>query len=353
MRVLATIGFSFSAGVFLAALLPWDGWQLYAAAGAALLALVWLLAARRSTCFRRGLLILLPLAVSLAYFAGYRYLVQRPVEQRCGAVLPFTATVCDWPQETERGCRITVKLDGYPGAKAVLYGESELLDARPGNTLAGTAQWQSAAHIYNNDLTHFTARGVYALLYGRADVQLSEGSEGALRWLPQRAAKAFRERIAAVWDDPRVSGFLTAELTGDKSAMDEGDYLAMQETGLAHLFAVSGLHCAFLVTLLSLLVSRRRRLLCAVTIPALLFYMVMVGLSPSVVRACIMQMFLLVAPLFRRNSDPLTSLAAALLVILLVNPFAAASVSLQLSFSATLGMVLLSPPAVPGADRLV
>ena len=343
MRVLATIGFSFSTGVFLAALLPWDGWQLYAAAGAALLALVWLLAARRCTCFRRGLLILLPLAVSLAYFAGYRYLVQRPVEQRCGAVSPFTATVCDWPQETERGCRITVKLDGYPGARAVLYGEPELLAARPGNTLTGTAQWQSAAHIYNNDLTHFTARGVYALLYGREDVQLSEGSEGALRWLPQRAAKAFRERIAAVWDDPRVSGFLTAELTGDKSAMDEGDYLAMQETGLAHLFAVSGLHCAFLVTLLSLLVSRRRRLLCAVTIPALLFYMVMVGLSPSVVRACIMQMFLLVAPLFRRNSDPLTSLAAALLVILLTNPFAAASVSLQLSFSATLGMVLLSP----------
>ena len=63
MRVLATIGFSFSTGVFLAALLPWDGWQLYAAAGAALLALVWLLAARRSTCFRRGLLILLPLAL--------------------------------------------------------------------------------------------------------------------------------------------------------------------------------------------------------------------------------------------------------------------------------------------------
>lgn len=136
---------------------------------------------------------------------------------------------------------------------------------------------------------------------------------------------------------------MTAELTGDKSAMDDGDYLAMQETGLAHLFAVSGLHCAFLVTLLALLISRRQRLLCAVTIPLLLFYMVMVGMSPSVVRACIMQIFLLIAPLFRRGSDPLTSLAAALLVILLCNPFAAASVSLQLSFSATLGMVLLSP----------
>lgn len=343
MRVLATIGFFFSAGVFLAALLPWTGWQLYAAGGVLLLALAWLFAARKQKYFRRGLLILLPLVVSLAYFAGYDHLVRQPIEDRCGAASDFTATVCDWPQATERGARVTVELEGYHRARAVLYGEAELLAARPGDTVTGTAQWQSAAHFDSDDVTHFNARGVYALLYGREDVRLSAGDGDALRWLPQRAGKAFREKVAAIWDDPRVSGFLTAELTGDKSAMDDGDYLAMQETGLAHLFAVSGLHCAFLVTLLALLISRRQRLLCAVTIPLLLFYMVMVGMSPSVVRACIMQIFLLIAPLFRRGSDPLTSLAAALLVILLCNPFAAASVSLQLSFSATLGMVLLSP----------
>lgn len=343
MRVLATIGFSFSAGVFLAALLPWNGWQLYAAGGVLLLTLAWLFAARKQKYFRRGLLILLPLAVSLAYFAGYDHLVRQPIEDRCGAASDFAATVCDWPQATERGARVTVELEGYHRARAVLYGEAELLAARPGDTVTGTAQWQSAAHFDSDDVTHFNARGVYALLYGREDVRLSAGDGDALRWLPQQAGKAFREKVAAIWDDPRVSGFLTAELTGDKSAMDDGDYLAMQETGLAHLFAVSGLHCAFLVTLLALLISRRQRLLCAVTIPLLLFYMVMVGMSPSVVRACIMQIFLLIAPLFRRGSDPLTSLAAALLVILLCNPFAAASVSLQLSFSATLGMVLLSP----------
>lgn len=343
MRVLATIGFSFSAGVFLAALLPWNGWQLYAAGGVLLLALAWLFAARKQKYFRRGLLILLPLAVSLAYFAGYDHLVRQPIENRCGAASDFTATVCDWPQATERGAKITVELEGYHRARAVLYGEAELLAARPGDMVTGTAQWQSAVHFDSDDVTHFNARGVYALLYGREDVRLSAGDGDALRWLPQRAGKAFREKVAAIWDDARVSGFLTAELTGDKSAMDDGDYLAMQETGLAHLFAVSGLHCAFLVTLLALLISRRQRLLCAVTIPLLLFYMVMVGMSPSVVRACIMQIFLLIAPLFRRGSDPLTSLAAALLVILLCNPFAAASVSLQLSFSATLGMVLLSP----------
>lgn len=343
MRVLATIGFSFAAGVFLAALLPWDGWQLYAAGAAALLALVWCLAARKRKYFRRGLLILIPLALSLVYHTGYDRLVRQPVEDRCGAVSAFSATVCDWPQETKRGAKVTVTLDGFRRAKAVLYGETELLSLRPGNTVSGTAQWQSAAQFKNDDVTHFNARGVYALLYGKGAVTTGDGDADALRWLPQRMARAFREKIAAVWLDARVSGFLTAELTGDKSAMDEGDYLAMQETGLAHLFAVSGLHCAFLVSLLALLTPRRQGLLCAVTIPLLLFYMVMVGLSPSVVRACVMQLFLLIAPLFRRGSDPLTSLAAALLVILLGNPFAAASVSLQLSFSATLGMVLLSP----------
>ena len=93
MRVLATIGFSFSAGVFLAALLPWTGWQLYAAGGVLLLALAWLFAARKQKYFRRGLLILLPLAVSLAYFAGYDHLVRQPIEDRCGAASDFTATV--------------------------------------------------------------------------------------------------------------------------------------------------------------------------------------------------------------------------------------------------------------------
>ena len=164
-----------------------------------------------------------------------------------------------------------------------------------------------------------------------------------LGYAPQYAAKALRDKLARLWDDPSVLGFLTAELTGDKSLLPESDYVAMQETGLAHIFAVSGLHCAFLVTLLSLLIPpTHRRTLCAVASAVLVFYMLLTGLSPSVARACVMQLFLLSAPLFRRGSDPLTSLAAALTVILLVNPYAVGSVSLQLSFAATLGMVLLS-----------
>ena len=342
MRVLATVGFSFAAGLFLT-LLPWDGWQLYAAGALALASLLWALLGRGTPHLRRVLLVLLPLMVSLLYFSAYRVLVRQPVQALCGGEHDFSAAVCDWPEATERGAKVTIRLHGLLGAKAVYYGDDDLLSLRPGDALSGTAWWNDVAAIGDGDLRQFSSRGVYALLYDRDTLTVQPAPDMPLGYAPQYAAKALRDKLAQLWDDPSVLGFLTAELTGDKSLLPESDYVAMQETGLAHIFAVSGLHCAFLVTLLSLLIPpTHRRTLCAVASAVLVFYMLLTGLSPSVARACVMQLFLLSAPLFRRGSDPLTSLAAALTVILLVNPYAVGSVSLQLSFAATLGMVLLS-----------
>lgn len=342
MRVLATAGFSFAAGLFLT-LLPWDGWQLYAAGALALASLLWALLGRGTPHLRRVLLVLLPLMASLLYFSAYRALVRQPVQALCGGEHDFSAAVCDWPEATERGAKVTIRLHGLLGAKAVYYGDDDLLSLRPGDALSGTAWWNDVAAIGDGDLRQFSSRGVYALLYDRDTLTVQPAPDMPLGYAPQYAAKALRDKLAQLWDDPSVLGFLTAELTGDKSLLPESDYVAMQETGLAHIFAVSGLHCAFLVTLLSLLIPpTHRRTLCAVASAVLVFYMLLTGLSPSVARACVMQLFLLSAPLFRRGSDPLTSLAAALTVILLVNPYAVGSVSLQLSFAATLGMVLLS-----------
>ena len=342
MRVLATAGFSFAAGLFLT-LLPWDGWQFYAAGALALASLLWVLLGRGTPHLRRVLLVLLPLMVSLLYFSAYRALVRQPVQALCGGEHDFSAAVCDWPEATERGAKVTIRLHGLLGAKAVYYGDDDLLSLRPGDALSGTAWWNDVAAIGDGDLRQFSSRGVYALLYDRDTLTVQPAPDMPLGYAPQYAAKALRDKLARLWDDPSVLGFLTAELTGDKSLLPESDYVAMQETGLAHIFAVSGLHCAFLVTLLSLLIPpTHRRTLCAVASAVLVFYMLLTGLSPSVARACVMQLFLLSAPLFHRGSDPLTSLAAALTVILLVNPYAVGSVSLQLSFAATLGMVLLS-----------
>ena len=343
MRVLAMTAFSFAAAFLTASLLEETGWYLYAAAVLLVLAAAAFLLRKRWRSGRGLALLAISSAAALAYFAGYQALVQQPVLDKCGQELPFTGVVCDYAVETDYGAKVTVRLDGSPLRKAILYGDASLLALRPGNTVSGTAKWNDAGHIRETRLTTFTSRGVYALLYQKGELSVEDGTADSVRWWPARMNRAFQERIRAIWPDGRIAAFVTAELTGDKYDISDEDYTIMRGAGLAHLFAVSGLHCAFLVTLLGLLLPRhRRRLFCGVTIGVLVFYMCMVGMTPSVVRACVMQGFLLLAPLFRRDGDPLTSLGAALLVILLPNPFAAASVSLQLSFAATFGIVLLS-----------
>ena len=70
----------------------------------------------------------------------------------------------------------------------------------------------------------------------------------------------------------------------------------------------------------------------------------MTGASPSACRAAVMQVFLLLAPLCRREYDMPTALAAAGLGLTVQNPWAIASVSFQLSFAAVAGLYCLSGP---------
>ena len=342
MRILATVALSFSAACFCAVLLPWDGWQLYAAA-ALLAAAVVVFLLRSLGCRTRLLLLTLSACAGLCWTWGYEQLVVAPVRQQVDQTTEFHATVTEYPQTTDWGGKVTVSLG--PLVKAVYYGDASVLELEPGQELSGTAYWQDAAMIRDDTITTFTSQGVYVLLYGRDELQIQQGSAGSLRWLPLRAGRAMQEMTGRIWSDEATAAFVSAMLTGDRSGLTVADETAVSEVGLSHLFAVSGLHCAFLISLLGLLISpSRRRLFAAVGISVLLFYMVLAGMSPSIVRSCIMLVFALTAPLFRRDSDAITSMSAALLVILLCNPYACASISLQLSFAATAGILLWSGP---------
>ena len=344
MRILATVALSFGAGCLAASLISADGWLLWAAAAAFCAALAVLVLKKRLAGQKklrlRVLLILFSLAVSLCYCHVYERVFIAPLTQQCGDVLPFEGTVTEYPVATDSGAKVTVSL-GF-GQKAVYYGGEELLALQPGQTLRGSAYWQSALRVHEDDITTFSSRGVYVLLYDRGDVTAEEGSSGSILWLPQRACRAVQEKVHEIWHDETTAGFVCAMLTGDRSGVSVEDETAVSEAGLSHLFAVSGLHCAFLVTLLGLLIPpARRRLFAVCAMAVLVFYMLMAGLSPSIVRSCVMLSLVLIAPLVHRDSDGLTSLGAALLVILFANPYAAAGISLQLSFAATAGILLV------------
>ncbi len=343
MRRLAAFAGGFSLGVFLAQYLLRDGWIL-AFAGAVLgLGVLSTLLPREWR--RRGVIICAALALGLGWSWLCARQVQRPAQLKAERTEAFAATLCGYAWETDFGARAEVRLEGVPG-RAVLYAGRELLDLAPGQTVSGTARFRDAARIRDEDITVFTSKGVFLLAYARGGLEAGEGTRHSLRWFPARLGRAMKERIGALYSGD-AAGFLTAILTGDRGEVSEKAYTALAEAGLSHILAVSGMHCGFLMALAGFLLPSRK-LQALLGIPLLAFYAVLTGGSPSVLRACVMLSLPLLAILVRRENDGPTSLLTALFLILLANPFAAASVSLQLSFAAMAGILWLTPKLYKG-----
>lgn len=146
----------------------------------------------------------------------------------------------------------------------------------------------------------------------------------------------FPEKQAAV---------LSAVMTGDKAEIPDDIYDNFRKAGISHIIVLSGTHTtvmvSFVFALLMLLTGKNKRLSALLAALFVLLYMMTVGFTPSVTRAGIMQIIFLLGIAVSRRYDPINSLGLAVLIIILINPYAAADVSLLLSFSAVLGILLL------------
>lgn len=345
MRKLATWAFSFAAGVFLAQYLLAPEWLLPASAAAFALCLPALFL--REPERLRVILICTALSVALGYNWLYTGVVRIPAEALAETDMPgVTMMLVDYPTATEYGMKVTVRprISGLRNVKAVYYGGESLMGLTPGCTVTDDVYLKSAAKIQDDEVTTFTSRGVYLLAYGGGEAEHEASGASSPRWWPARMGRAMQEMIGQLYAGD-AAGIMSAILTGDRSGVVGQASSDLSEAGIYHIMAVSGMHCAFLLAMVRLLTGGRSRLTACIAIPALIFYALLTGARPSVVRACVMLCMVTVAPLLRRESDGPTALSAALLLILLQNPFAAASISLQLSFAAVAGMLWLTPRA--------
>lgn len=116
------------------------------------------------------------------------------------------------------------------------------------------------------------------------------------------------------------------------------------QSGVSYMTAVSGAHITiFIAVLCELFGKRRRRLTSIVSFAAVLLMMAMFGFSASVVRSGIMLMITQSAPLFCRRTDVLNSLCAALLLMTVLTPFAAADPALLMSALGVFGAAVAGP----------
>lgn len=304
---------------------------------------------------RRGTALCLGGAVAAGWLWGWTALLRAPAEALAGQDMEVSGTVASYPAPTSAGgYRVTVELDD-PRADVLVYAGEGWGGVRPGDQVSFTARLAAADTIRGEQTTYHTAKGIFLLGYvSDPPLQMERPERLPPRFWPALCAKRLQESLTAAFDG-ETAPLAAALVTGDKSGLSEGLSAYMSRTGTAHAAVVSGMHVSSLVALF-LILTRRRKRLAAVALPILLFYVLMTGGAPSAVRAVVMQGVLLLAPFARREYDPPTALAFALLLLLLHDPYAAGSVSLQLSFTSVTGILTVTPRLLkrwaPAADRV-
>lgn len=174
------------------------------------------------------------------------------------------------------------------------------------------------------------------------DCAVADGVTNVFLWLRNH----IQTRIDAGMDE-ESGAVILAVLTGNTSQMDKDLLNNMRYGGIAHIFAVSGLHVGALYAFCLLLFSKTKvgklpkvgkvALLAAI----LLFYGGVCGFSPSIIRAVTLCLTAYAAKQLLSSIDFLEMLGFSAIIILFLSPVDLFDVGFQLSFSACLGIVLL------------
>lgn len=141
-------------------------------------------------------------------------------------------------------------------------------------------------------------------------------------------------------------GLVAGLAIGDTSRLSQQTLDTMKVVSLTHLTAVSGANCAIVTGLVFILVSRMgisRWIRIVIAVATLVLYILLVGPQPSVLRAGVMALVVLLASGLGRASAPNQALALCIIALLISNPWLAVDYGFQLSALATLGIIELSP----------
>ncbi|MBM6861741.1 ComEC/Rec2 family competence protein, partial [Clostridium saudiense] len=134
----------------------------------------------------------------------------------------------------------------------------------------------------------------------------------------------------------RKAGFITSVAFGYSEALDNEDREEMNIFGISHAISVSGLHMALVYGIL------RRIFGCKISLFIALLYVLFTGASSSTVRSYIMIFIMSFALVVKRNYNPLASISLAGTILLLLHPYDLFSLGFELSFIATLGIIIFN-----------
>lgn len=280
-------------------------------------------------------------AFGLCWMFAYEQLHMLPAKACDDRYMDLSITVSDYalPSENGTAAQGTVQLQGRKYSVKFYLNEQVILE--PGDTVEGTFYMRYTGFDGVNSATYHQGKGIMLLAYAEKTVRVLDTGPYYSGFWTQKLRQSIKTLLDRLFPED-TAGFAKALLLGDSSDISTADDRALQVSGIRHVIAVSGLHISILFSFLQLMLGKRKWLTGLIGLPILLLFAVLAGFTPSVIRACIMQMVLIIAGFFQKEYDSLTALSLAVLVILCINPLTMTNVSFQLSVGSVLGILLFS-----------
>lgn len=304
---------------------------------------------RRGVRTRRRTWVALGVAAALIWVGLYSLFTLLPAMELWGHSTVYRGTVSGYPQRERWGWSMEVRLQAEDRGSVLpvlLHTTQSCERCRPGDSIALKGALRSPGAARQERLLRMAARGIFAETKSVKRFKSVSAAHPFLRSWPKLLQRRIKEKILRQ-SSPEQAGLLLALLTGDTEELSEELDSNLRRSGMRHIAAVSGLHVSVLVSALLLLpVERRARQLLAAAV--LVLCCLLTGARPSMLRATVMGLALLLGPFLRRDADSVASLRTALLLLFLHNPYSLLDIGLQLSFAATLGILRLYQPLYRG-----
>ncbi len=168
-------------------------------------------------------------------------------------------------------------------------------------------------------------------------------------WVRQQIARSHMQGLGSP-EAPLVSAMVMGGRSVDLPQDIRDQFV---QAGLAHALAASGFHTSLLLGVVLALTQRfAARLRFISGSLALVIFVGLTGMQASVVRAALMGFGSLIALVLERQVKPLGALLLVATLMLLVNPLWIEDLGFQLSFLATVGLLVTAPPLTKAMDWL-
>ncbi len=136
------------------------------------------------------------------------------------------------------------------------------------------------------------------------------------------------------------SDFINSILLGQKENLSQEEKDVFQRSGTSHIIAISGLHTGILCTIISFFIRGINKFYKLLILFIIMnFYMMMIGVSPSIIRAIYFVIILYLAVFLDKKRDGISTLSLVGIFLVINNPYIIYNVSFQLSFLATLSII--------------